>query len=176
LSVTDTEMTNIALQVTTPPRTGRRAVARQFIQFCLVGAVSTALNIALGNLFLVWGFGVNAAHVCAFTLAVTNGFFLNRAWTFRHADPRNIKQQYVMFVGVNLVGLVLSWLVMRGVMGWLLHTHLAHSLAGALHASTGRLPDVERLAYSLGELGATPLVAVWNFSANRLWTFKGTGK
>ena len=32
----------------------------------------------------------------------------------------------------------------------------------------------ERLAYSMGLLVATLPCAVWNFSANKLWTFQGT--
>jgi putative flippase GtrA len=155
-----------------PPAHGRhRGVLKQFVKFCLVGAVSTAINIGLGNLFLIWGFGVNLAHVCAFSLAVTNGFFLNRAWTFRKAGSARMQHQYLMFFAVNLVGLGLSWVVMRTVMGWLLHTQLAYTLADSLSNRIGLVPDPTRLAYSLGELTATPLVAVWNFSANKFWTF-----
>jgi len=141
-------------------------------QFCLVGSLSTVLNLILFNLFWAWGLGVNGSHVAAFTLAVTNGFFLNRAWTFRRSRAGKMKNQYAMFVAVNLVGLGLSWAVMRVVGGWLLQSGLAASMVPALQRFTAHRPVVERLAYSLGELAATPLCAVWNFSANKLWTFR----
>jgi putative flippase GtrA len=173
LALTDTPLSERPLTIEQARRTDRRAVLRQFAQFCTVGAVSTALNIGLGILFLRMGFSVNLAHVCAFTLAVTNGFFWNRAWTFRRARAGRMEQQYAMFVGVNLVGMALSWAIMRLTMAWLLDHQVAHTLAQAFHNSTGKLPDPARLAYGLGELAATPPVAVWNFTANRLWTFGG---
>jgi putative flippase GtrA len=149
---------------------------RQFVKFCLVGAASTALNIGLGLFFLHCGFPVMAAHFCAFTIAVTNGFVLNRAWTFRRYGAKDPRHQYVMFVAINVVGAGLSWLIVRGMMTWLLHAQLAHSMAAMIHQWTGHLPRPLRLAFVLGELAATPPVAVWNFSANRLWTFKGVRK
>jgi hypothetical protein len=56
---------------------------------------------------------------------------------------------------------------------WMIRTGSAASLARLYHAVTGQHPVAEQLAYSLGELAATPLCAVWNFSANKLWTFSG---
>jgi putative flippase GtrA len=146
----------------------------QFVQFCLVGALSTALCVSLLNLFMAHGFGFYLAHVCAFSLAVTNGFFLNRAWTFRHSQAGKMERQYVMFIAVNLVGMGLSMVVTAVVGAALLHTHIAHSSALHIHGLTGHHPVPERLAYSMGELAATPFCAVWNFTANKLWTFGGS--
>ncbi len=149
-----------------------RAVLIQFVQFCLVGAFSTVLNVALFNLFMGHGLGVVLAHIIAFSLAVTNGFFLNRAWTFRYSREGRVERQYAMFVLVNLVGLGLSLVIVLIVGRWMMHTGSADSLARLYHTFTGRQPVVRQLAYSFGELAATPPCAVWNFSANKLWTFK----
>jgi putative flippase GtrA len=152
---------------------GHRAVMLQFVKFCLVGAVSTALTITLFRLFWSLGLGKNGSHVCAFSLAVTNGFFINRAWTFRRSAAGPIRQQFAMFVAVNLVGLVLAWVVMSLVGAWILQREATHSLPGLLHALLARRADQAATAYSIGELAATPLCAVWNFAANRFWTFGG---
>ena len=151
----------------------RRALLVQFIQFCLVGTLSTALNEFLFNLFLARGLDLNWACILAFSLAVTNGFFLNRAWTFRRARAQTLKRQYVMFFAVNIVGLGLTWVVMRVVGAWMLRMGWAQSLAPLLQqwAHFTVLPD--RLAHSLGVLVATFPCAVWNFTANKLWTFGG---
>jgi putative flippase GtrA len=158
------------------PRVGtRRAIERavliQFVQFCLVGAFSTALNEVLFNLFWAWGLGINPSYVLAFSLAVTNGFFLNRAWTFRRSRTHKMERQYVMFIAVNLVGLALSWAVMRLVGAWLLHSGWAAALVPVVERMVHQPAHTDRLAYSLGVLAATPPCAVWNFSANKLWTF-----
>src|SRR2546422_11479003 len=115
-------LTEMALPAPPRRRAARRPVFFQFVQFCLVGALSTALNISLLNMFMAHGFGFNLAHVCAFSLAVTNGFLINRAWTFRRSQSGKMERQYLMFVAVNLVGLGLTWAVARLVGAWLLHT------------------------------------------------------
>jgi putative flippase GtrA len=154
-------------------RDRHRALLIQFSQFCLVGAFSTVLNLLLFNAFWTWGLGINGAHVAAFTLAVTNGFFLNRAWTFRRSATGKMERQYAMFFAVNLVGLGLTWVIMRLVGAWILHADLATSLAASVQRFTGGRPANDHLAYTLGELAATPFCAVWNFGANKLWTFGG---
>jgi putative flippase GtrA len=157
-----------------PPRRAiDRAVVIQFVQFCLVGALSTVLNVVLLNVFMGRGLGVIPSHIFSFSLAVTNGFFLNRAWTFRHSRDGRVERQYVMFVLVNLVGLGLSMVIVLIVGRWMIRAGSADSLARLYLAVTGKHPVARQLAYSLGELAATPLCAVWNFSANMLWTFSG---
>jgi putative flippase GtrA len=151
----------------------RRAVLLQFLQFCTVGAVSTTIFITVFSQLMGRGLGPNLSHVIAFSLAVTNGFLLNRAWTFRRARSHKVERQYVMFIAVNLVGLVLSWSIMRLVGFLLLTTGSAETSAQLFQSWTGKQPVVEHWAYVLGELTATPICAVWNFSANRLWTFGG---
>ncbi len=172
MAVSDTKLAELPLKAVRDP-SGHRAVLQQFVKFCLVGALSTALNITLFRLFWSLGLGKNGSHVCAFSLSVTNGFFINRAWTFRRSGAGPVKQQYVMFVAVNLVGLVLAWVVMSHVGAWILRREAAHSLPSILHALLAHRADQAATAYSVGELAATPLCAVWNFAANRFWTFGG---
>jgi putative flippase GtrA len=175
LAVSNTKLADIPLNARAE-QTTHRAVLMQFVKFCLVGAVSTALNISLFRLFWSLGLGKNWSHVCAFSLAVTNGFFINRAWTFRSAGAGPFKQQYAMFVAVNLVGLVLAWVVMSHVGAWILGREAAHSLPAMLDAFMARRSDQPAAAYTIGELAATPLCAVWNFAANRFWTFGGKSR
>jgi putative flippase GtrA len=182
LTVTDRQLEEIPLAPGSVLQS-RRHVALQFVKFCLVGAINTALNAKLFSMMMAHGLSVNLSHVLAFSLAVTNGFILNRAWTFRQSRAHRMERQYVMFVAVNVVGLALTWGVMRLVGAWLYHWDVTHTwllqsgasrfLAGLLNARTETGVEAERLAYSLGELSATPLCAVWNFTANKLWTFGG---
>jgi hypothetical protein len=78
-----------------------------------------------------------------------------------------------MFVLINLVGLGLSLGITLTVGVVLLNSSHLAPLMGMYRALTGHLAVPKQLVYSLGEVAATPICAVWNFSANKLWTFRG---
>ena len=78
-----------------------------------------------------------------------------------------------MTLAVNVVGLGLSWAVMRLVGAWLLHAGWAQPQALLLQQWLHRPVDPSNLAHSLGVLVATAPCAVWNFGANKFWTFGG---
>ena len=98
-------------------------------------------------------------------VSVGNGYFWNKRWTFREAQAKAVHTQFTQFVLVNLVGLVLTWLIML-----LIATPLDHSL---LHLRPGMNHDkAYKLATNIAQLVAIPFVVFWNFFANRHWTFK----
>jgi putative flippase GtrA len=129
---------------------------RQFIKFCLVGATSTTIDVGLFALLRVNGVPRLVAQTCAFTVAVTNGFFWNRRWTFRAVDPEQARRQYAQFYAVNVIGFILNTTLLY------LFAHLLIS-AG--------LPKLR--AELFGKLAAVPIVAIWNFSASKFWAFAG---
>lgn len=156
----------------------RRDGVQQFIKFCLVGATSTVIDFSVLALldkvvrlparFLqlfaahpAWhafaehhhmGFLVAAA--ISFTLAVSNGFYFNRRWTFADVPTENPRRQYVQFVLVNIVGLLLTLgIIAAGV------------LVLAPVAGRSAAPYVAKVF-------ATGVVVFWNFLANKYWTFK----
>lgn len=132
-------------------------VAR-FLRFAVVGASSTAIDTGI-FWYLVhvlqwrpWG-DVIAANGVSFTIGVTNGFFWNRLWTFQ-ATKGHAPTQYVKFVLVNLVGLVVDTLVVK-----------------ATFAFAGAWVDAAWLPVA-AKIVAIPPVALWNFFAHSVWTFK----
>ena len=61
--------------------------ARQFMKFCLVGLVNTAINYSFFlALYRLFGVPYTAAAVVGFMLGAFSGFFLNKNWTFRAHD------------------------------------------------------------------------------------------
>lgn len=122
---------------------------RQFIRFCIVGAINTVVDfgvyIALTRPFPFWGSHLVLASVCSFIVAVSSSFLLNNYWTFglrRLELKRSIK-----FVLVALGGL-----------GWNALTFFV------LH----RLGTYDLLA----KAAATGVVLAWNFTLQKKWTFK----
>src|SRR5437588_776639 len=83
---------------------------RQFVKFCIVGASSFAIDVGIAYLlhYHLFKLPLLFANVISFCLAVTNGFFWNQRWTFRAVGQRKHHEQYVMFFGVNLIGLALN--------------------------------------------------------------------
>ncbi|HEY3413704.1 MAG TPA: GtrA family protein [Armatimonadota bacterium] len=133
--------------------------ARRFVKFCIVGASSTliqmvtmkAVEVAMhsqSDVAAQLGNGAGAI------LAIANGFYWNRRWTYRlHGEP-GAHSQFARFFGVSLVGLLLNWSIF--------HIFLVRLglFRGFAHA------DI------LNQLLTISCVVVWNFTANTLWTFR----
>lgn len=86
------------------------------------------------------------ANSCGFACAATSNYILNRLWTFRSHDPQ-IARQYLVFVGIALIGLAIN----NGVI-YLLHDRL-------------------KLNFYLSKLLAVGVVTFWNFFMNYFFNF-----
>lgn len=82
---------------------------RQLATYSLVGVFNTATDFLVFSL-CVWAFQLNllAANFLAFAIAVTQGYFLNRRWTFRESKGSFGFRSYVYYVAINLGGLAIS--------------------------------------------------------------------
>ncbi|MCL6623023.1 MAG: GtrA family protein [Fimbriimonadales bacterium] len=156
-------------------RADKRRVLSQFYRFCVVGVTSTLIDWGVHRL-LYAGFGgalrrsVHQAVISlfpflnhpdfdgafslfkavSFTLAVINGFLLNRLWTFeiRGGDQRT--RQFFRFVTVTGIGMVLNVLV-----------------SSQIHK-----PGAGEMNYYLALIVGTAVVAPLNFAGHKLWTFR----
>ena len=132
---------------------------RQFIKFCIVGATSFTIDFGVSYLLHYYAkFPVYTAKTLSFCVAVTNGFFWNQRWTFRAVGHRKHHEQYAMFLGVNVVGLLLNGGIFMCV----------------IKLTTGEWSPHEapKKWFLLATLAATAVVVFWNFFANKHWTFK----
>jgi putative flippase GtrA len=131
---------------TAAPRT-RTHVVLQFVKFGIVGVSNTLLTFAVYTVLLK-GFGVwyLAASAIGFVAGATNGFLLNRRWTFRgHVGDALTPVRWAIVQGCGLV-------VNEGLLFVLVHE--------------------ARLDELLGQAFATAVVTVVTFFANRAWTFR----
>jgi len=144
-----------------------RAGVRQLAKFCLVGASSTILDqsakyvlFELGKKFAP-GVPWQVWFTISFCLAVTNGYFWNRKWTFQatseaHGSP---KVQYQRFVVTNGIGLLINLFFAK--------LFLIAFTGQVVHKEN---PETKYLM--LASLCAVPIVVIWNFCAAKFWTFK----
>ncbi|MGO9378765.1 MAG: glycosyltransferase [Dissulfurispiraceae bacterium] len=119
-----------------------------FLKYAVVGCTGTAIDV--GSLYLFVEFlhiHLLLATAMSFTLAVINNFALNKYWTFQYRSG-NIRKQLIKFLIVSITGLVLTELSMA---------LLVYNL---------------KIWYMASKLITSGLVLMWNFLANKYWTFK----
>jgi len=146
----------------------------QFLKFGLVGVLNTFIDWAvfflLTNYFIFFQsqFGEVAAKIISFIAAVINSFILNSLWTFRKefrsglsAGERKTVQTiyFVRFFSVSIIGLFLNALVFY-----------------AVRSTTPLLFTKIQLAQLSALAIASLVVLIWNFLANKFWTYKVKAK
>jgi putative flippase GtrA len=120
----------------------------QFVKFGIVGISNTLLTFAVYGLLLkVFGVWYLAASAVGFIVGATNGFLLNRRWTFR--DHVGDALTPVRWAVVQSCGLGIN----EGLLYLFVHD--------------------ARLDKLLAQVFATGVVTVTTFLANRAWTFRG---
>jgi len=126
----------------------KRRVFRQFIKFGLVGVSSTVIDWGI-YLILTRFAGIYylMAKILSFSFAVINSYVWNRRWTFRSNDPQKLRQ-FIKFLIIALVGVVLNTLIMYIVVDYI------------------HLNDLYGLVIS------SAIVMFWNFLANKFYTFR----
>lgn len=158
-------------------------IVRQFAKFCLVGGTSTVIDVGLhwslmfivhmhnrplGDVFGAWLianfpllFGgaakasdaaVPVLKVFTASIAILNSFYWNRLWTFRIKDKADRMQQLQKFIAVAVIGMVLNTTI----------TTLLNNV----------IPGHPKRSLAIATIIATIVVAFWNFTGQRLWTFR----
>ena len=121
----------------------------QFIKFCVVGGTGVVVDFGITFLFKEkLKLNKYIANSLGFMAAASTNYLLNRWWTFRSHDPE-VAQQYVQFVGISAIGLILNNIIIY------------------------LLNDKARLNFYLSKLIAIGLVTLWNFFMNYYFTFTG---
>ena len=123
-------------------------VAKQFSRFVVVGASNTLLSLAVYLLLLAVGVPYLLAAALGFVVGATNGYLLNRWWTFS-ARPAS-RRQVAAYLAVQAVGLLIT--------------------VGVVDLMHGHAPKL------VGQAVAIPLATVAMFSLNRTWTFRGRAR
>ena len=121
----------------------------QFIKFCVVGGTGVVVDFGITFLFKEkLKLNKYIANSLGFMAAASTNYLLNRWWTFRSHDPE-VAQQYVQFVGISAIGLILNNIIIY------------------------LLNDKARLNFYLSKLITIGLVTLWNFFMNYYFTFTG---
>lgn len=133
----------------------------QFGKFFIVGILNTGLDFAVLN-FLMWitqtykGEPIIIFGTISFAVAVTNSYFLNKYWTFGDSNNSQAPQQFIKFLSVAVVGLVLN-------------NSIIYFITTLINPVFGLTPV---LWANFAKVIATGAVLAWNFAGYKLFVFK----
>jgi len=135
----------------------------RFLRFAVVGAIGAVIDFGIFNLLIsLTGMAAILASAISFIAAVISNFLWNRYWTYPDSRSKPLLRQVVQFVLVSVAGLGIRALMFVGLEKWLIRffenlnlgiftpTFLGHNATLAL---------------------AILVVMLWNFFANRFWTY-----
>lgn len=140
-----------------------------FLKYAVVGVSGTLIDVLLFTFLIATtplgntiGGHVAAATV-SFVLAVVNNYTWNRKWTFR-SHKAAIHRQFTKFFLVSSGGWLLNTLFLT-LFSFVL---LQFFIGGIVVPQSDVLPT---WGSTLAKIGASCVVLVYNFLANRFWTF-----
>ena len=136
----------------------------RFFRFAVVGTIGSALDFAVMNALTRLGrMELVAAGTVSFAVAVLSNFLGNRHWTYPDSRSKPALHQLGMFAAVNLAGAAIR-------------IPILHFLEPPIHgvieqAALAGGEAVEILAKNSTLAVAIAIVMLWNFFANRYWTY-----
>lgn len=137
----------------------------KFIKFAIVGIIGTIIDFGVMNLLvIVFKVPKLIAQAISFTLAVINNYFLNRIWTYPEARGKSVIRQFASFLVISVIGLGIRTPLFWGLsLGF---TQLAQKL---LVGSNQIKPEI--VGNNIALAICIVVVLLWNYFANRKWTF-----
>lgn len=136
----------------------------RFLKFAFVGVTGAVVDFGILNLLrLVFGVPLVWAQGISFTAAVVNNFLWNRFWTYPDSRSKKTSHQLVQFFIINIIGLIIR----TPLIPW-----LDQLILKLLERFSWELPLEDYvLSNNLALTISIVIVMLWNYFANRYWTY-----
>lgn len=136
----------------------------RFFRFAIVGSFGAVVDFGVLNLLaLVFDVPTIWASVVSFIAAVASNFTWNRLWTYPDSRSKPIVQQGFQFLLVSVIGLII-----RTPLFALIEHNLLRLLSGSMPV---RWIPAQVVAHNIALAVVIGIVMIWNFIANRYWTY-----
>lgn len=136
----------------------------RFLRFMMVGAIGTVIDFGVSNLLIhVFTFSLVLAGSISFICAVFSNFTLNRYWTYPDSRTKAIHHQLAQFSLVSIIGLGIR-VVTLAILEPIIY-RFVQTISLPFDLSTKVIADNLTLALAIA------IVTLWNFFANRYWTY-----
>jgi putative flippase GtrA len=134
-----------------------------------VGVIGAVVDFGVMNLFTkLFNLPLTLAGSISFICAILSNFLWNRFWTYPDSRSRPITKQLTMFFIVNVAGLVIRLPILH-----FLELPM-RTLFDHLAFNTSLTPEFLGKNFTL--MVAVGVVMLWNFFANRYWTYNDVDK
>jgi putative flippase GtrA len=135
----------------------------RFIKFAIVGSIGAVVDFGIMNILTQLSTPFVVASIISFIAAVISNFLLNRYWTYPDSREKTFTQQMVQFFIISLIGLairtpMLAWMESRLI-----------RLSALIVPTTFLTPEI--IGHNVSLAIAILVVMMWNFFANRYWTY-----
>lgn len=136
----------------------------RFLKFCVVGVIGFVVDFGIMNLLLHFTGNARLASTVSFIAAVISNFIWNRYWTYPDSREKPLMQQLGQFFLINVIGLGIRYLLFLTI-----DQPIIDLAKRVLPADFIISPSV--LGHNITMVIAVFIVMMWNFFANRLWTY-----
>ena len=136
----------------------------RFLRFAVVGAFGSVIDFGVSN-FLIYAFSASLvlAGAVSFVAAVLSNFTWNRYWTYPDSRSKAVHHQLGQFFTVSFIGLGIRVITLASLEPIIYR--FIQRLSFSFHLPTKVIADNLTLAIAIA------IVTMWNFFANRYWTY-----
>lgn len=147
-----------------PISDSNRREMKRFVKFAIVGTAGMLTHMTIFNILML-GLRLDPrlANAIGFSTAVVQNFILNRRWTFPESRSRAAGAQLGQFIAVSLIGLAINSAVFWAV---------SHLLEPFWMSAISNPDLAHAINNNFALAAAIGVVLFWNFTVNRLWTFR----
>lgn len=137
----------------------------RFLRFAVVGTIGAIVDFGTFNI-LIQLTSIRAVWISmvSFAAAVTSNFLWNRFWTYPDSRSKAVSKQIAQFLIVSVVGLAIRTPLFAWLEGLSIQI-FSNILPEGFFLSSTFLGHNISLAIAVG------VVMLWNFLANRFWTY-----
>lgn len=137
----------------------------RFLRFAVVGAIGAVVDFGVFNLLIqVVHLNSVVSSIISFSAAVISNFTWNRFWTYPDSRTKKVTHQLLQFALVNVVGLAI-----RTPLFAVMERFFIGFLNRILPANFIFTPTF--MGHNSALAIAILVVMLWNFFANRFWTY-----
>ena len=136
----------------------------RFLKFCVVGIIGAVVDFGVMNLLLHFTGNALLSSTVSFIAAVISNFLWNRFWTYPDSREKPIARQLGQFFLINSIGLGIRYLLFLTI-----DQPIIDLAEKVLPEDFFMAPSV--VGHNITMVIAVFIVMMWNFFANRLWTY-----
>ena len=136
----------------------------RFLKFCVVGMIGGVVDFGVMNLVLHFTGNAFLSSSISFVAAIISNFIWNRYWTYPDSREKPVLQQLGQFFLINSIGLGIRLLLFATI-----DKPITQLTENILPADFFIEPKVA--GHNITQLISIFIVMLWNFFANRHWTY-----